>query len=177
LIGLAPGMRVRVVAERVRLASEAQEGVVGRGQLTACGLTGGEISRWLAQGRLIRILPGVYALGHTRLTWRGRLFAALLYAGAGSALSHGTAAYLWKLVECRNDEVHVCSPRPRRDIGWVVMHSRSGRSQSTERDEKLRTAGFIVLRFTWTHVTHEPGRVAAEIRAALAEQVLRHLAP
>jgi len=122
LIGPAPGMRVRVVAERVRRVAEAQEGVVGRGQLTECGLSGGEISRWLAQGRLIRILPGVYALGHTRLTWRGRLFAALLYAGAGSALSHGTAAYLWNLVERRGDEVHVSSIRPRRSTAWVVMH-------------------------------------------------------
>ncbi|MDQ3730220.1 MAG: DUF559 domain-containing protein [Actinomycetota bacterium] len=308
LIALAPGMRVHVIAERVRLAAEAQEGVVGRGQLTACGLTGGEISRWLAQGRLIRILPGVYALGHTRITWRGRLFAALLYAGPGSALSHGTAAHLWKLAERRNDKVQVSSTRPRRSVAWVVMHrprslnatehedlrlttpsrtlidlspgcpsfklrkalanadfhghldpdslgalmgrgvegstalrsaievhmpelartlspledkllflcekrglplpepnvwvegflvdclwrkervvvevdgraahsSRSQRRRDRERDEKLRAAGYTVLRYTWTQVTHEPSRVTAEIRAALAGHELSDLAP
>ena len=58
LIHLAPGMRVRAIAERVRRIAEAQEGVIGRAQLEACGLSGGEISRWVAQGRLIRILPG-----------------------------------------------------------------------------------------------------------------------
>ncbi len=60
--------------------------------------------------------------GRSRLSWRGRLFAALLYAGAESALSHETAAYLWKLVEHRDDRVHVSCAKSRRSVGFVVMH-------------------------------------------------------
>ena len=36
---------------------------------------------------------GVYAVGHEALSDRGRMIAALLAAGPGAALSHGTAAY------------------------------------------------------------------------------------
>jgi hypothetical protein len=145
LIHLAPGMRVQAIAERVRRIAEAQEGVVGRAQLTQCGLSGGEISRWVAQGRLIRILPAVYALGHTRLTWRGRLFAALLYAGAGSALSHETAAYLWKLVEHRRDEIHVSCTRARRSVGFVVMHRPCGVDATEHEGLRLTTAARTLI--------------------------------
>jgi very-short-patch-repair endonuclease len=140
VIRLAPGLRVRAIAVRVRKIAEAQEGVIGRAQLEECGLSGGEISRWVAQARLIRVLPAVYALGHTRLSWRGRLFAALLYAGRESALSHETAAYLWKLVEHRGDRVHVSCAGSRRSAGFVVMH-RPRVVDSTEREGlKLTTA-------------------------------------
>lgn len=294
----APRIRVRVIAERVRCTAEAQEGVISRAQLEACGLSGGEISRWLGQGRLIRILPGVYALGHTRLSWRGRLWAALLYAGPGAALSHRTAAHLWQLISREDDLVHVSNSNQRKSIGYVVTHrprvldvaehdgltlttptrtlidiapgcpatvlrkvlaradfrglldpdslksamgkgvkgsaalrdaiethmpelartlspledkllflcdrnnlplpepnvwvegflvdalwrrqrvvvevdgrsnhsSASQRRRDRDRDERLRAAAYIVLRYTWSHVTHKPSQVAAEIRAAL----------
>jgi hypothetical protein len=40
---------------------------------------------------------GVYAVGHTVLTVRGRWMAAALAAGPGAALSHASAAALWEL--------------------------------------------------------------------------------
>jgi len=61
--------------------------------------------------------------------------------------------------------------------GRAAHGSPSQRRRDRERDEKLRTAGYTVLRYTWTHVTHEPSRVAAEIRAALAGHDLGDLAP
>ncbi|HTE59917.1 MAG TPA: DUF559 domain-containing protein, partial [Solirubrobacteraceae bacterium] len=41
---------------------------------------------------------GVYAVGHEALSDRGRMIAALIAAGPGAALSHRTAAHLWKLI-------------------------------------------------------------------------------
>jgi hypothetical protein len=298
-IDLAPRTRVQILTERVRRLAEGQEGVVSRTQLTNCGLSGGDISRWISQGRIIRILPGVYALGHTRITWRGRVFAALLYGGPGSALSYDTAAYLWGCLESPDDQVHVSSATGRQSVGFVRMHRRrkletvelgsfrvtspaqtlidisfgrsdhqlrkmlaradyrgllntkelrtslgrgkrgsaalgaaierhmpelaktlspledkflflcekhglplpepnvwiegflvdalwrnekviveldgranhsspSQRRRDDDRDDQLRAAGFVVLRYTWSHVTRKPSRVASEIRAALA---------
>jgi hypothetical protein len=127
-------MRVRILRERVRRIAEAQEGVVSRTQLHACGLSGGDISTWLAQGGLIRILPGVYALGHTRLSWRARVHATLLYAGDEAAVSHATAACLWGLRERDDDRVHVSTSRDKRSIEFVVAHRRRSTFEATDRD-------------------------------------------
>jgi len=51
LIDLTPAKRVQVITEKIRRVAESQEGVVGRAQLTECGLTGGEISRSEEAGR------------------------------------------------------------------------------------------------------------------------------
>jgi very-short-patch-repair endonuclease len=42
------------------------------------------------------LFHGVYAVGHDALSPRGTLYAGLLAAGSGAALSHRTAAALWK---------------------------------------------------------------------------------
>ena len=62
------------------------------------GFTRGAIKHRVAGGRLIRVHQGVYAVGHEALSDRGRMIAGLLAAGPGAALSHRTAAYLWKLI-------------------------------------------------------------------------------
>jgi very-short-patch-repair endonuclease len=79
-----------------RLATR-QEGAVGRQQLAAMGFTRREIELMVAARRLIRVHQSVYAVGHEALSDRGRMIAALLAAGPGAAISHQTAAYLWKL--------------------------------------------------------------------------------
>lgn len=38
------------------------------------------------------------------------------------------------------------------------------------KERVIRAAGFDLLRFTWAEVVHEPGRVAAELRATLARR-------
>ncbi len=170
-IDLAPGMRVRLIAQRVRRIAEGQEGVIGRVQLVECGLSGGEISRWIAQGRLIRILPAVYALGHTRITWRGRLFAALLYGGPDSALSHETAAYLWKIAEHRSDRVHVSTTMQRRSIRFVTTH----RPRALEAVEH---EGFRLTGPSRTLVDISLGCPESDLRKALARADFRgHLDP
>ena len=66
-------------------------------QLLGAGITRSTVSRWVDQGRLHRIHPRVYAVGHCAMGTEGLLAAALLYAGPGAALSHGTAAWWWEM--------------------------------------------------------------------------------
>jgi very-short-patch-repair endonuclease len=50
-------------------------------------------------------------------------------------------------------------------------HATPGRvERDRRRDLRLRTAGHLVLRYTWRQVTREPVRVAADLRAALGAQ-------
>jgi hypothetical protein len=78
----------------MRTVAERQWGVISFAQLLGLGCTPDEIRGMIGRGQLLRILPGVYAVGHRRLTMHGRLHAAQLDAGAGAGafLSHRTAA-------------------------------------------------------------------------------------
>lgn len=75
-----------------------QDGVASRSQLLDAGLSGQHIRTALEGDRLVIIFRGVYALGHGALSDRGRIRAALLAAGPHAVASHGTAAWLWKLI-------------------------------------------------------------------------------
>lgn len=74
-----------------RLA-DAQHGVVTRAQLEAAGLGRGAIQHRLARRRLLRLYPGVYAVGHRQLTREGRFLAAVVACGPEAVLSHRSAA-------------------------------------------------------------------------------------
>ena len=58
-----------------------QEGMVSHAQLLAGGLGRGAIELRLRNGRLHPYHRGVYSVGHTRLTPRARLWAAVLACG------------------------------------------------------------------------------------------------
>jgi Protein of unknown function (DUF559)/Transcriptional regulator, AbiEi antitoxin len=118
-----PGRRAQAAADRARAVAEAQEGVLSRRQLLACGVSSSRIGRWVRRGWLLRLHPGVYALGHRAISPRGRLIAALLYAGAGSVLSHGTAAHHWALIAKPPPQIHVSAPVGRRNLRGVVVHT------------------------------------------------------
>jgi very-short-patch-repair endonuclease len=95
--------------------------VISRRQLLACGVSGSTISRWARRGRLRRMHPGVYAVGHAAVDLRGRLHAALLYAGAGSALSDQTAGWIWGFVASPPSRIHVSAALDRRSLSEVVL--------------------------------------------------------
>jgi hypothetical protein len=112
----------RALLRRLRELAERQDGPIERGQLLSAGLTTGSLHRWIDRGLLIRLHPRVYVLGHTVLTERGRLRAALLYAGPDSLLSHRTAAHLLGLVDRASSIIHVATSRQVRSLPGVLVH-------------------------------------------------------
>jgi hypothetical protein len=110
--------------EAIARAAARLGGVVDRTQLYGLGLRRGAIEHRLDAGRLRRLFRGVYAVGHEALSARGRLAAGLLVAGPGAALSHRTAAALWRLTPSMSPfvEVSVGGRRPRARRGLVVHH-------------------------------------------------------
>jgi very-short-patch-repair endonuclease len=98
--------------------AERQHGVVAAWQLLAEGRTRGEIKARLRAGRLHPLYRGVYAVGHSRVTKRGRVMAAVLAYGPGALASHRTAAWLWEVLS---------DNRPRTD---VTVTGRSGASRA-----------------------------------------------
>lgn len=82
-----------------------QHGVVSRRQLLDAGLTRRMLHGRLRSGHLLRLHPGVYAVGHAQLRREGRWLAAVLAAGPGAALSHRSAAALHGIRESETLEV------------------------------------------------------------------------
>ncbi len=84
---------------------------------------GSAIDRAVASGRLHRLHRGVYALVVPELlTDEGHLAAALLAAGEGAVLSHGTAAWRWRLIPAPPSVMQLAVPRARSAIAGVTIH-------------------------------------------------------
>jgi hypothetical protein len=90
---------------------------VSRDQLRALGPSDRAIDRRLESGALLRLHRGVYAVGHRRLTLKGRWLAAVLGCGDGARLSHRDAAMLWDLRRTSSGPIHVTAPGPHRLTG------------------------------------------------------------
>lgn len=112
---------------------ERQCGVVARWQLLRLGFSVDAVRHCVESGRLHRVARGVYALGRRGLDRRGEWMAAVLGAGPGAVLSHGSAACLWGIGDERpiGIEVSVATRSAHRRPG-VVVHRRS-RLQDWER--------------------------------------------
>ncbi|HEY8763501.1 MAG TPA: type IV toxin-antitoxin system AbiEi family antitoxin domain-containing protein, partial [Solirubrobacteraceae bacterium] len=112
-------------SEPPRLAELAsrQHGVVSVWQLINLGYTRNAIARLVAKGHLHRLYLGVYAVGHTRLTLRGRWMAAVLACGPGAVLSHRAALALWELGRAASGPIDVTIPgRGRRGPKSIRSH-------------------------------------------------------
>jgi len=145
LTRVTPGFRGPGRTERVTGLAERQGGVVSRAQLLALGLSDSAISRWTAAGRIHRLLPTVYAVGHRAVCLEGRLRAALLYTGDGAVLSHLTAASWWGLVDDPPGWVHVSDGGGRRSIAGVVVHHPREVERTVHRDLPVTTVPRTLL--------------------------------
>lgn len=81
----------------VEVAAETAYGLVSRAQARSAGMSESAIDRLLASGRWVTVLPSVYRIRGVPVTARQRAFAAALWAGPGSVVSHGVAARLLRL--------------------------------------------------------------------------------
>ena len=84
------------------------------------------IGSWVADGKLVRVRPGVVALPASSRSWRIRLTAAL--GGRPAVASHVTALALWDLVEHPPGPVHVTVDLTAsgRGSNGVVLHRSPG---------------------------------------------------
>ena len=108
-----------LVAARRWLAAIAarQHGLVATRQILALGFTHDWIAGAVRRGELHRIHRGVYAVGHPRLTQRGRWMAAVLACGPGALLSHRSAIALHELHGAPARPVDVTATGPRHHDG------------------------------------------------------------
>jgi very-short-patch-repair endonuclease len=98
----------------VRTIARDQEGVVARAQLLSAGVSNAAIHRAIRSGRLHLIHRGVYSTQAPELaTEDALLIAALMAAGDGAVLSHGTAAWRWDIIAAPPTTIELTVPRPR----------------------------------------------------------------
>ena len=119
--------------ERVRRVAERRYGRITAAQLAQLGVPGSTIQDWTRTGYLIRVLPRVYAVGHTAPSREAELWAAILYAGPEAMLSHGTAAHWRGLIDYAPRLVEVTTARRIRSTGYVKVY---GRRQYTRGEHK-----------------------------------------
>jgi predicted transcriptional regulator of viral defense system len=166
---------LRIDIGRVAELAARQGGAVSRRQLRSLGVSSTTISRWIGAGRLHRIHPGVYAVGHPKLGIEGRLHAALLYAGGGAspaettaALSHTTAAWWRRLIDREPKRIHVSVPGCRSSLPKVRVHDR-------RRFELTRHRGLPVTSIAQTLLDIAAVVRFDDLRRALAEADFRRL--
>jgi very-short-patch-repair endonuclease len=144
-----------------------QHGVAAVHQLLEAGLTPNGITRRVAAGRLHRVYRGVYAVGHAALSSEGRWFAAVAACGEAAALSHRSAAQLWRLLPVSSGPIHVSVPgsggRARRR--GLVIH----RSTSLLPAVTTRRNGIVVTKPARTIADLQRTELAAVVRRALRQ--------
>jgi very-short-patch-repair endonuclease len=88
---------------------------------------------YLTTGRWQRMLPGVYATFTGPIGTHSRIWAAILYAGAGAAASHGTALWLWQILDDAPTVIDVVVPESRRVLRrpGLRVHRRRALDQGT----------------------------------------------
>jgi Transcriptional regulator, AbiEi antitoxin/Protein of unknown function (DUF559) len=149
---------------KVAAIAARQHGVVSFAQLLAVGLKRSAVARRASAGRLHRVHRGVYAVGHPALSLEGRWMAAVLAVGSGAALSHASAAALWKLLRpiAGPIDVSVPSSAGRRSREGLRIH----RARSLAGDSRL-----VVIRHR-IPVTG-PCRTIEDLRGRLPERLVR----
>ena len=141
-----------------------QHGVVARRQLLPQGFSRHAVQDRLDTGRLHRIHRGVYAVGHRKLTLKGRWMAAVLACGPEAFLSHRTALALWDLQQKESGaiEVTVRGPGKPGSEGVLVRCTRVLADQDvTEVD------GIPVTSLAWTMVDYAAIATQRQVRSVL----------
>jgi len=106
--------------------AELQAGIIGRGQALGHGLDASTIDNRLRWRQWRTVQWGVYATYSGRLSREAALWATVLRAGPGAALSHQTAAELYGMAPSLGEVIHVTVPpgrHPARIRGAVVHRS------------------------------------------------------
>jgi very-short-patch-repair endonuclease len=112
-------------ADRVVQAfAGGQHGIVKWEQVREAGLTKEAVRRRVEAGWLVRLHMGVYAVGHTALTDKSHLIAAVYACGPEALAGYRSAGALWGVLRSRQ-RIEVTAPRgckPKK--GFTVHRSR-----------------------------------------------------
>lgn len=152
---------MRSAKERVARVAGRQFGRISWAQLTALGIDSRTIRDWLRTCYLHRVLPRVYAVGHTARTIESQLMEAVLYAGPGAMLSHATAAWWVGLVDSKPYMTDVSTPRRCRSMPRMRIHQRRALERHMHR-------GLPVTPFTRTMIDYAASASRSQLRLALA---------
>jgi very-short-patch-repair endonuclease len=106
---------------------QGQSGVVSRQQAVDAGFTAKAIDWRLRSGAWRRMYTGAYATFTGDSSREARLWAAVMRAGPGAALSHETAAEIHGLTDKPSARIHISVPAERRpgqhrEIPGVIVH-------------------------------------------------------
>ena len=113
---------------------------MARAQLLAAGVHSSAIGRALRAGRLHCIHRGIYAtVVPELLTEEGHLTAALLAAGDHALLSHGTAAWCWRIIPAPPSVITLALPRHRAVAGLKLHVSANLRADDITHNGRFPT--------------------------------------
>jgi very-short-patch-repair endonuclease len=146
--------------------AKRQHGVVARRQLDSLGLGRHAIAHRVANGRLHRVLCGVYAVGRPELSERGRWMAAVLGCGAGAVLSHSSAAAAWQIRPGAPGPIEVSVPARSYPRGRDI---RAHRRTYLPPERLERVAGIPVTDVVLTLVDIASRLRASQLEAAINE--------
>jgi very-short-patch-repair endonuclease len=99
--------------------AESQDGVISLAQANKAGLTSSSVRSRVRTGQWQALFPGVYRLSGSPRGFRQLARAAVLYAGAGSALAGETAAELHGFPRLGSEAVELVTVRDLRRIKGV----------------------------------------------------------
>ncbi len=161
-----------------RLTALLPDGLARRADLTRT-TSSSSVGRWLSDGELVLVHPGVVALLDRAAEWSVRASAAVLWTGG--PLSHLSALVAAGLVTAPDGPVHVTVPLDRCPRGGssVIAH-RSRRRLVTIRCGRLEVVEptrSLVDAWSWAHAPRRnpvAGREAPSMRRALIEGVRGH---
>jgi very-short-patch-repair endonuclease len=134
--------------ERIDLFAQSNHGLITRDAALRAGMSKTSWYRWLDDGRLIGLFPGVARLAGSAETRTQRIAAAVLAAQPGAMASHRSAAFVWGVPRPEFDPIDVMLTSRTRgiDLDGIVLHRpRDDKDLSPVLRQNIRTSN--VLRF------------------------------
>ena len=162
------------LATDARLAEVAvvQHGVFTRAQAMASGFSASQIERRVRARAWERVLPGVYQHAATPASTARAYWAAVLWAGPECALSHASAAAIWRIPSAVLGRPELIVPKARAPrVRDVLVH----RVTRIDDDDVLRVGRLPVTSPVRTIIDLAGVLEAGDLELALASARSRRL--
>lgn len=109
------------LAMQVAAQATTSFGIVARDELIALGMSPGQIARWTQNGRIHRIHPGSYAVGHSALSFVARVMAAQKSIAGDAASAARCAALILGIYDRGRPVVEMTSTMRHRGLDGVAI--------------------------------------------------------